>query len=195
KEGYYGPYRSLDSRPLPDGLLSSVAWLVSVRAALAGPPPCRGSTPGRPADGDEVADMTRRASPRAPPPGGVAAPAPGVPGPARAAGGAGRGGGGARPAGAGRGGARHVKVYAEPGRFGGWPANHGLWAWGDEILVGFSAGYARDNGPGRHAIDHARPEEHLLARSRNGGETWAVEDPAAQRTPGPAGKAPPRIPP
>ena len=34
---------------------------------------------------------------------------------------------------------RHVKVYAERGRFGGWPANHGLWSWGDEILVGFSA--------------------------------------------------------
>ena len=24
----------------------------------------------------------------------------------------------------------HVKVFAEPGRFGGWPANHGLWSWG-----------------------------------------------------------------
>lgn len=74
--------------------------------------------------------------------------------------------------------ARHVKVYAEPGRFGGWPANHGIWSWGDEILVGFSAGYFKDNGPGRHAIDHDRPEEHLLARSRNGGATWTIENPA-----------------
>jgi len=73
---------------------------------------------------------------------------------------------------------RHVKVYAEPGRFGGWPANHGIWSWGNEILVGFSAGYFKDNGPNRHAIDHAKPEEHLLARSRDGGETWTIENPA-----------------
>jgi BNR repeat protein len=74
--------------------------------------------------------------------------------------------------------ARHVKIYAEPGRFGGWPANHGIWSWGDEIVVGFSAGYFKDNGPDRHAIDHDRPEEHLLARSRDGGETWTIENPA-----------------
>ena len=73
----------------------------------------------------------------------------------------------------------HVKVYAVPGRFGGWPANHGIWSWGDEILVGFSAGYHRDYGPTRHAIDRERPEEHLLARSRDGGRTWQIEDPAA----------------
>src|SRR5579871_6014451 len=75
--------------------------------------------------------------------------------------------------------ARHVKVYAEPGRFGGWPANHGIWVWGDEILVGFSAGYFKDNGPTRHNIDPEKPEEYLLARSRDGGETWAIERPAA----------------
>ncbi len=84
---------------------------------------------------------------------------------------------------------RHVKVYAVPGRFGGWPANHGLWSWGDEILVGFSAGYSKDNGPGRHAIDHRRPEEHLLARSRDGGLTWSIEDPAAKGALIPAGAA------
>ena len=66
---------------------------------------------------------------------------------------------------------RHVMVYHQPGRFGGWPANHGIWSWGDEILVGFSAGYHKDHGPERHAIDHDKPEEHLLARSRDGGLT------------------------
>lgn len=86
-------------------------------------------------------------------------------------------------------GAKHVKVYAEPGRFGGWPANHGIWSWGDEILVGFSAGYSKDNGPGRHAIDHDRPEEHLLARSRDGGATWTIENPAEHGALIPAGKA------
>jgi len=84
---------------------------------------------------------------------------------------------------------RHVNVYAEPGRFGGWPANHGIWSWGDEILVGFSAGYSKDNGPGRHAIDHDRPEEHLLARSLDGGETWTIENPAEQGALIPVGKA------
>jgi hypothetical protein len=74
----------------------------------------------------------------------------------------------------------HVIVYNLPGRFGGWPANHGIWCWGDEILVGFSAGYYKDQGPTRHAIDHDRPEEHLLARSLNGGETWSIENPASR---------------
>jgi hypothetical protein len=86
-------------------------------------------------------------------------------------------------------GARQVRVYAEPGRFGGWPANHGIWSWGDEILVGFSSGYFKDNGPDRHAIDHDRPEEHLLARSLDGGETWTIENPAAQGALIPVGTA------
>lgn len=85
--------------------------------------------------------------------------------------------------------ATHQIVYHQPGRFGGWPANHGLWAWGDEILVGFSAGYHKDNGPGRHAIDHDRPEEHLLARSRDGGQTWTIENPAEQGALIPVGRA------
>jgi hypothetical protein len=72
----------------------------------------------------------------------------------------------------------HVMVYHQKGRFGGWPANHGIWAWGDEILVGFSAGYHKDLGPERHNIDHDKPEEHLLARSLDGGKTWSIENPA-----------------
>jgi hypothetical protein len=84
---------------------------------------------------------------------------------------------------------QHVKVYAEPGRFGGWPANHGLWCWGDEILVGFSAGYFKDNGPERHAIDHDKAEEHLLARSRDGGKTWNIENPAEKGALIPVGAA------
>src|SRR4051812_16935204 len=84
---------------------------------------------------------------------------------------------------------RHVKVYHRPGRFGGWPANHGIWSWGNEILVGFSAGYHKDNGPERHNIDHDRPEEHLLARSLDGGLTWTIEDPAAEGSLIPTGEA------
>jgi hypothetical protein len=74
----------------------------------------------------------------------------------------------------------HVMVYHEPGRFGGWPANHGIWSWSNEILVGFSAGYYKDLGPERHNIDHDKPEENLLARSLDGGKTWEIEHPARQ---------------
>ena len=84
--------------------------------------------------------------------------------------------------------AKHVKVYAESGRFGGWPANHGLWSWGDEILVGFSAGYDKDHGE-RHHIDREKPEEHLLARSMDGGETWTIENPSSVGALVPAGTA------
>lgn len=74
---------------------------------------------------------------------------------------------------------KHVKVYYEPGMFGGWPANHGVWNWGDEILVGFSKGNYMDLGPDRHNFDKERTELHMLARSLDGGETWTVEDPGA----------------
>lgn len=83
----------------------------------------------------------------------------------------------------------HVNVYAVPKRFGGWPANHGIWSWNNEILVGFSAGHFKDNGPARHAIDHEKPEEHLLARSLDGGENWTIENPSAQGALIPVGPA------
>lgn len=73
--------------------------------------------------------------------------------------------------------AKHLKVYHEPGRFGGWPANHGIWSWGNEILVGFGRGYDKDQGDSHH-IDRDQPEEHLLARTLDGGETWSIEDPS-----------------
>lgn len=61
----------------------------------------------------------------------------------------------------------HVIVFREPGRYAGWPANHGIWAWGNEIVVGFSAGHmdpaTKEGPPRRHPIDRSRPEEHLLA--------------------------------
>jgi hypothetical protein len=84
---------------------------------------------------------------------------------------------------------KHVVVYRQPGRFGGWPANHGIWSWGNEILVGFSAGYFKDHGPALHAIDHDRPEEHLLARSHDGGETWTIENPSSLGALIPIGRA------
>ena len=75
---------------------------------------------------------------------------------------------------------RHLKIYHEEGRFGGWPANHGIWSWGDEILVGFCAAYYKDQGTGHH-VDSEMPEHHILARSLDGGETWELEFPEEQK--------------
>src|SRR5436305_10246074 len=71
---------------------------------------------------------------------------------------------------------KNVVVYRESGRYAGWPANDGIWSWGNEILVGFERGYFKfsDN---RHSIDWDRPAEHVLARSLDGGETWELEHP------------------
>jgi hypothetical protein len=72
--------------------------------------------------------------------------------------------------------AKNVIVYKESGRFTGWPANNGVWAWGNEILVGFVLGYYQASDTG-HSIDRTRPEASVLARSLDGGETWKLEDP------------------
>lgn len=74
---------------------------------------------------------------------------------------------------------QHVQVYYHAGRFGGWPANHGMWSWGDELLVGFTDGVYKDLGD-RHHIDREKPELHYLARSKDGGLTWTIADPGKQ---------------
>ncbi|WP_209330446.1 sialidase family protein [Lunatimonas salinarum] len=71
----------------------------------------------------------------------------------------------------------HVKVYHEQGKFGGWPANWGVWIWENEILVGFAQGDYEDLGEERHHLARNKTERHLLARSKNGGISWTVEDP------------------
>ena len=71
---------------------------------------------------------------------------------------------------------QHVTVYYESGRFGGWPANHGIWVWDNEIVVGYGRGYYKDLGS-RHHINRSKPEEHWLARSLDGGPTWNLEPP------------------
>lgn len=71
---------------------------------------------------------------------------------------------------------QHIKVYHETGRYGGWPANNGIWIWGNEILTGFSKAHYKDMGL-KHNIDRDKTEIHALARSKNGGESWEIEDP------------------
>ncbi|MFN3477019.1 MAG: glutaredoxin domain-containing protein, partial [Candidatus Methylomirabilales bacterium] len=51
-----------------------------------------------------------------------------------------------------------------------------------EIVVGFELGYFEKRQTG-HASDYSRPAEHVLARSLDGGETWALERPEGLRPP------------
>jgi hypothetical protein len=88
----------------------------------------------------------------------------------------------------------HVTVYREKGRFGGWPANHGIWSWGDEVVVGFSAAWYMDRGPDRHPMDPSKPEEPRLGRSLDGGATWTVEAPRSLLPPEQGGKRASRLP-
>ncbi len=71
---------------------------------------------------------------------------------------------------------KHVIVYKQPGRFCGWPANNGIWRWDNEIVVGFHLDYYKESKTS-HSIDRDKPVERVLARSRDGGESWTLERP------------------
>lgn len=66
-------------------------------------------------------------------------------------------------------------IYNEAGRYGGWPANHGLWQWGDELVVGFTATYYKETTTD-HRIDRTKPSYEIQARSLDGGKTWKTEE-------------------
>lgn len=70
----------------------------------------------------------------------------------------------------------NVVVYYQPGRFCGWPANNGVWIWGDEILVGFTLAYYQEKEL-HHSVDETKPSQSVLARSLDGGQTWKLEEP------------------
>jgi hypothetical protein len=72
---------------------------------------------------------------------------------------------------------KHVVIYREKGRYAGWPANSGIWVWGDEILVGFQSGHFNLEETWGHPMDTKMPCENLLARSLDGGEHWSIETP------------------
>ncbi len=79
----------------------------------------------------------------------------------------------------------HVLVYRRHDRYAGWPANYGMWAWGNELALGFVVGYPRPEEH-LHARDRERPFENLLARSLDGGHTWSAGPLGA---PAPGGRA------
>lgn len=69
---------------------------------------------------------------------------------------------------------QNITIYKEPGRYGGWPANQGLWQWGDELVAGFTATYYKETTTD-HRIDRTKPSHRVQARSVDGGKTWKVE--------------------
>lgn len=76
----------------------------------------------------------------------------------------------------------HVIVFRREDRYAGWPANYGLWAWGDELALGFVVGHPRPEER-FHARDRSRPFVAMLSRSLDGGHTWAAE-PLSAPSPG-----------
>jgi hypothetical protein len=79
----------------------------------------------------------------------------------------------------------HRIVYRDSARYAAWPANYGLWAWGEELVVGFTVGYPQPDGR-FHARDRSRPFATMQARSLDGGTTWTLEPMNAQA---PGGRA------
>ncbi len=75
----------------------------------------------------------------------------------------------------------NVVVASEAGKFCGWPANNGVWRWdgGRELLVGFSFGdFVEQQGHNlKGGSDATLGVVNHLARSRDGGRSWTVEDP------------------
>lgn len=69
----------------------------------------------------------------------------------------------------------NVIVYKEEGRYGGWPANHGLWQWGDELVAGFTSTWYKETTTD-HRIDRTKPSYEIQARSLDGGKTWRTEE-------------------
>ncbi len=69
---------------------------------------------------------------------------------------------------------QHVVVCYQKGKFNGWPANGGVWCWGNEILVSFNHGEYRYSST-THCIDREKPIVMATARSLDGGVTWSTE--------------------
>lgn len=72
----------------------------------------------------------------------------------------------------------HVVVFKETDRFAGWPANYGIWSWGNEIVTGFFLGYHDDNKTQGHPVLKTKKTVIRQARSVDGGKTWIIEKPS-----------------
>jgi hypothetical protein len=68
----------------------------------------------------------------------------------------------------------HHTVFQQEGHFSGWPANYGVWAWANEVLVVFADGKLGSQGA-LHARDRHQPFVPRQARSIDGGQNWRIE--------------------
>ena len=55
-------------------------------------------------------------------------------------------------------------IYYDPHHFAGWPANAGMWNWGNEVLVAFHVGSYLPKKKGHH-IDERQKIRTVLALS------------------------------
>ena len=65
-------------------------------------------------------------------------------------------------------------IYHESQHYAGWPANAGMWHWGNEVLVAFHVGRFLRKRVG-HQIDYQKNIRTVLARSLDGGKHWRIE--------------------
>lgn len=77
---------------------------------------------------------------------------------------------------------RESEIYRQANRYAGWPANYGIWGWGDEIVLGFTLGHLKTGVP-FHPRDKDQPFVTMQARSLDGGEHWELQ-PFPGKTPG-----------
>ncbi len=71
---------------------------------------------------------------------------------------------------------RHLIVRHDPGVFYAWPANCGIWTWGEEIAVGFTRDRYREQTE-NHSVDGEAPQVCVIGRSLDAGESWQLEEP------------------
>lgn len=69
---------------------------------------------------------------------------------------------------------RHMPVCRKDGKYAGWPANSGMWAWDNELLCGITLADHQEREQG-HTYDQATARQKFV-RSLDGGETWSLED-------------------
>jgi hypothetical protein len=69
---------------------------------------------------------------------------------------------------------QHVTIYREQQHFAGWPANYGLWAWGQEVVQSYIVGHLQPNDL-FHARDKSRPFLTYQSRSLDGGQHWELQ--------------------
>jgi len=73
---------------------------------------------------------------------------------------------------------QHNIIYRQNGRYGGWPANHGGWSWGNEILFSFQDCEDSHVWVDCHSVVPDCERYMIFSRSCDGGKTWRIERPA-----------------